>query len=100
MKSLTGATIRATRTRTRTAVPSDQRHENDSAYDDSNDETLHDMSSRSPKAATTSGDHLVKLSGGRIVEVEVKAILDTMDGMRLQVSFREETVDAFQRFSR
>ena len=43
---------------------------------------------------------LVKLSGGRIVEVEVKAILDTMDGMRLQVSFREETVDAFQRFSR
>jgi hypothetical protein len=38
------------------------------------------------------GDHvLVKLSGGRIVEAEVKAIVDTTEGVRLQVSFGEET---------
>jgi hypothetical protein len=34
------------------------------------------------------GDHvLVKLSGGRIVEATVKAVVDTTDGTRLQVSF-------------
>jgi hypothetical protein len=34
------------------------------------------------------GDHvLVKLSGGRIVEATVKAIVDTTEGMRLQVDF-------------
>jgi hypothetical protein len=34
------------------------------------------------------GDHLqVKLSGGRIAEATVKAIVDTTDGVRLQVSF-------------
>jgi hypothetical protein len=37
------------------------------------------------------GDHvLVKLSGGRIVEVTVKAIVDTTDSVRLQVSFGNE----------
>ena len=34
------------------------------------------------------GDHvLVKLSGGRIVEAPIKAIVDTTEGMRLQVDF-------------
>ena len=34
------------------------------------------------------GDHvLVKLSGGRIVEATIKAIVDTTEGMRLQVDF-------------
>ena len=33
----------------------------------------------------------VKLSGGRIVEATIKAIVDTTDGVRLQVSFGEET---------
>jgi hypothetical protein len=38
------------------------------------------------------GDHLiVKLSGGRIVEATVKAIVDKTDGVRLQVSFGNET---------
>jgi len=38
------------------------------------------------------GDHvLVKLSGGRIVEATIKAIVDTREGVRLQVSFGEET---------
>ena len=38
------------------------------------------------------GDHLlVKLSGGRIVEATIKAIVDTTEGVRLQVSFDDET---------
>jgi hypothetical protein len=38
------------------------------------------------------GDHvLVKLSGGRIVEATIQAIVDTTDGVRLQVSFGDET---------
>ena len=38
------------------------------------------------------GDHvLVKLSGGRIVEATIKAIVDTTEGVRLQVSFGDET---------
>jgi hypothetical protein len=38
------------------------------------------------------GDQLeVKLSGGRIVEAVVKAVVDTSEGLRLQVSFGEET---------
>ena len=38
------------------------------------------------------GDNLlVKLSGGRIVEASIKAVVDTTDGTRLQVSFGEET---------
>jgi hypothetical protein len=38
------------------------------------------------------GDYLqVKLSGGRIVEATVKAIVDRTDGVRLQVSFGDET---------
>ncbi len=38
------------------------------------------------------GDHVqVKLSGGRIVQATIKAIIDTTDGIRLQVSFGEET---------
>ena len=34
---------------------------------------------------------LVKLSGGRIVEATIKAIVDTTEGVRLQVSFEDET---------
>jgi hypothetical protein len=34
---------------------------------------------------------VVKLSGGRIVEAEIKAIRETTDGVRLQVSFDNET---------
>jgi hypothetical protein len=42
------------------------------------------------------GDHiLVKLSGGRIVQATTKAILETTDGMRLQVSFGSETALIF-----
>jgi hypothetical protein len=38
------------------------------------------------------GDRLwVKLSGGRIVEAVVKAITESTDGVRLQVSFGNET---------
>ena len=38
------------------------------------------------------GDHpQVKLSGGRIAEAAVKAITESTDGVRLQVSFGEET---------
>jgi hypothetical protein len=34
------------------------------------------------------GDHvLVKLSGGRIVEATVKALVDTTEGARLQMDF-------------
>ena len=33
----------------------------------------------------------VKLSGGHIVEAEIKAIRETTDGIRLQVSFGNET---------
>jgi hypothetical protein len=37
------------------------------------------------------GDHLqVKLPGGRIVQATIKAILETMEGLRLQVSFGSE----------
>jgi hypothetical protein len=39
---------------------------------------------REPKV----GDHvLVKLSGGRIVEATIKALVDTTEGTRLQVDF-------------
>ena len=34
---------------------------------------------------------LVKLSGGRLVEGTIKAILDKTDGQRLQVSFDQRT---------
>jgi hypothetical protein len=38
------------------------------------------------------GDHLqVKLPGGRIVEATIKAVVETTEGMRLQVSFGDET---------
>jgi hypothetical protein len=38
------------------------------------------------------GDRLlVKLSGGRIVEATIKAIINTTEGQRLQVSFGNET---------
>jgi len=37
------------------------------------------------------GQHInVKLSGGRLVDTEIKAIIETSDGIRLQVSFGEE----------
>ena len=39
------------------------------------------------------GDHvLVKLSGGRLVQATIKAIVDTTDGVRLQVSFGYPTL--------
>ena len=34
---------------------------------------------------------LVKVSGGRIVEATIKAVVETTEGVRLQVSFGEET---------
>jgi hypothetical protein len=38
------------------------------------------------------GDHLqVKLSGGRIVEATIKAVVESTEGQRLQVSFGDET---------
>jgi hypothetical protein len=38
------------------------------------------------------GDYVVvKLSGGRIVEATIKAIRETTEGERLQVSFGNET---------
>jgi hypothetical protein len=38
------------------------------------------------------GNHvLVSLSGGRLVEATIKAIVETTEGVRLQVSFGEET---------
>ena len=38
------------------------------------------------------GDHIAKkLSGGRLVEAEIKAIIETTEGERLQVSFGNET---------
>ena len=38
------------------------------------------------------GDRVhVKLSGGRIVEATIKAVVETTEGVRLQVSFGEET---------
>ena len=38
------------------------------------------------------GDHLlVKQLGGRIVEATIKAVVETTEGVRLQVSFGEET---------
>jgi hypothetical protein len=46
--------------------------------------------SRVPKYKV--GDRvLVKLSGGRIVEATVKAVVDTTEGVRLQVSIGSET---------
>jgi hypothetical protein len=38
------------------------------------------------------GDRLkIKLTGGRLVDAEIKAIVETVQGKRLQVSFGEET---------
>jgi hypothetical protein len=38
------------------------------------------------------GDYvLVKLSGGRLVEATVKAVQETTEGPRLQISFGNET---------
>ena len=34
---------------------------------------------------------LVELSGGRIVEATIKAVVETTDGVRLQVPFGDET---------
>ena len=36
-------------------------------------------------------DLLVKLSGARIVEATIKAVVETTEGVRLQVSFGNET---------
>jgi hypothetical protein len=37
------------------------------------------------------GDIMVKLSGGRLVTAVIKAIVETTEGERLQVSFGNET---------
>jgi hypothetical protein len=38
------------------------------------------------------GQHVtVKLSGGRLVDAEIKAIVETTEGKRLQVSVGDET---------
>ena len=38
------------------------------------------------------GDRVkIKLTGGRLVDAEIKAIVETNQGKRLQVSFGEET---------
>ena len=37
----------------------------------------------------------MKLSGGRTVEVTIKAIMDTTEGVRLQVSFGDETARVY-----
>jgi hypothetical protein len=43
------------------------------------------------------GDHLVvKLLGGRIAEATVKAVIETTNGVRLQVSFGEETARIYE----
>ena len=43
------------------------------------------------------GDHLlVKLTAARIVEATVKAVVETTDGVRLQVSFGEETARIYE----
>jgi hypothetical protein len=38
----------------------------------------------------------VTLSGGRIVEATVKAVVDTTEGVRLQVSFGDETARIYE----
>jgi hypothetical protein len=38
----------------------------------------------------------VKLSGGRIVEATIKAIVDATDGVRLQVSFGDEAARIYE----
>jgi hypothetical protein len=43
------------------------------------------------------GDHVqVKLSGGRIVLATIKAVVETRNGVRLQVSFGEETARIYE----
>jgi hypothetical protein len=43
------------------------------------------------------GDHLlVKLSGGRIVEATVKAVIETTNGVCLQVSFGDDTARIYE----
>ena len=43
------------------------------------------------------GDHvLVTLSGGRIVEATIKAIVDTTYGVRLQASFGNQTARIYE----
>jgi len=38
------------------------------------------------------GDRVkIKLTGGRLVDAEIKAVIETADEKRLQVSFGEET---------
>jgi hypothetical protein len=39
---------------------------------------------------------VVKLTGGRIVEATVKAVFETTEGVRLQVSFGEETARIYE----
>jgi hypothetical protein len=42
------------------------------------------------------GDHLVKLSAGRIVDATVKVVIETTNGVRLQVSFGDETARIYE----
>ena len=42
------------------------------------------------------GDRVkIKLTGGRLVDAEIKAIVETIQGKRLQVSFGEETAGIY-----
>jgi hypothetical protein len=42
------------------------------------------------------GDRVkIKLTGGRLVDAEIKALIETADGKRLQVSFGEETAPIY-----
>ncbi len=53
----------------------------------------------SPEVRTSEykvGDRVkIKLTGGRLVDAEIKAIIETADGKRLQVSFGEDSPDLF-----
>jgi hypothetical protein len=43
------------------------------------------------------GDHLLaKLTVGRIVEATVEAVVETTNGVRLQVSFGDETAQIYE----
>jgi hypothetical protein len=39
---------------------------------------------------------VVKLSGGRIVEAEIKAVVQTTDGLRFNVSFQSEAAMIYE----
>jgi hypothetical protein len=54
------------------------------------------MPKQHPKQHNVGDRVQVKLSGGRIVEATVKAVIETTDGVRLQVSFGDETARIYE----